>query len=125
MEAAPEFARTLRVTRVEATQRSLDELLAELDRTAAELRDKRTLGILRKYRELVQSFLDTVLHETFAVEQRTGFDRKGRRRIYVLVQQVNQALEELTRLTLARHADPLALLEKLGEIRGLLVDLYA
>ncbi|HHW15013.1 MAG TPA: YaaR family protein, partial [Firmicutes bacterium] len=105
-------------------RRSLDELLEELDRTAAELRDKRTLAVLRKYRELVQSFLDTVIHEAFAVEQRTGFDRKGRRRVYVLVQQVNQALEELTRLTLARHADPLALLEKLGEIRGLLVDLY-
>ncbi|MDI6871703.1 MAG: YaaR family protein [Bacillota bacterium] len=122
--AKPEFARTLGVARVEAIHCTLDELLAELDRTAEELRDKRSLAVLRKYRELVQSFLDTVLHQAYAVQQQTGFDRKGRRRVYVLVQRVNQALEELAQLTLSRHADPLLLLEKLGEIRGLLVDLY-
>ncbi len=123
-EPAPEFARTLGVARVGAARRTLDELLADLDRTAEELRDKRSLAVLRKYRELVQSFLDTVLHETYAVRQQTGFDRRGRRRVYVLVQRVNQALEELAELTLSRHADPLSLLEKLGEIRGMLVDLY-
>ncbi len=121
---APEFSQTLGVARIEAVHRTLDELLAELDRTAEELRDKRSLGVLRHYRELVQSFLDTVLHGAFEVQQQTGFDRTGRRRIYVLVQRVNQALEELAGVTLSRHADPLALLEKLGEIRGLLVDLY-
>ncbi|MGE5553819.1 MAG: YaaR family protein [Betaproteobacteria bacterium] len=123
-EPALEFAKTLGVARVEAAHRSLDELLADLDRTAEELRDKRSLAVLRKYRELVRSFLDTVLHETYAVQQQTGIDRKGRRRVYVLIQRVNQALEELTELTLSRHADPLSLLEKLGEIRGMLVDLY-
>jgi uncharacterized protein YaaR (DUF327 family) len=44
--------------------------------------------------------------------------------VYLLVQQVNQAVVELADLTLQRHADPLALLAKLGEIRGLLLDLY-
>jgi uncharacterized protein YaaR (DUF327 family) len=122
--ATPEFARTLGVARVGAVRRTLDELLADLDRTAGELRDKRSLAALRKYRELVQSFLDTVLPETYAVRPQTGFDRQGRRRVYVLVQRVNRALEELTELVLARQADPLSLLEKLGEIRGLLVDLY-
>jgi hypothetical protein len=112
------------VARVEAVHRTLEELLADLDATAAELRDKRNLGLLKKYRGLVQSFLDTVLHQAYEVDQQTGFDRRGRRRVYLIVQRVNVALEELTALTFARHADPLGLLEKLGEIRGLLVDLY-
>lgn len=122
--APPEFARTLSVARVELVHRTLDELLEDLDQAAAELKDKRTLGVLKKYRELVQSFLDHVQKEAYQVQEQTGFDRRGRRRAYVLVQRVNQAVEELAELTLARHADPLALLQKLGEIRGLLVDLY-
>lgn len=122
--AAAEFGKTLEVARVEAAQRTLNEILADLDAVGDELKEKRSLALLKKYRRLVQSFLDTVLHEAFRVQQQTGFDRKGRRRAYLLVQRVNQALEELTELTLARHADPLSLLEKLGEIRGLLIDLY-
>lgn len=122
--AAPEFAQTLGVARVQAVHRTVEEILSDLDAAGEELRDKRSLALLRKYRELVQSFLDTVLHQAYEVQPQTGFDRKGRRRVYLLVQRVNVALEELTELTLSRHADPLALLEKLGEIRGLLVDLY-
>jgi uncharacterized protein YaaR (DUF327 family) len=122
--AEPEFSRSLAVARVEATRRTLDELLEDLDKSAAELKDKRTLGSLRKYKELVQSFLDTVVHQAYEVDQQGGFDRRGRRRVYLLVQQVNQAVVELADLTLQRHADPLALLAKLGEIRGLLLDLY-
>ena len=122
--AEPEFSRTLAIARVEETHRTLDELLDDLDKSAAELKDKRTLGSLRKYRELVKSFLDTAVGQMYSVDQQGGFDRKGRRRVYLLVQRVNQAVEELARLTLERHSDPLALLEKLGEIRGLLVDLY-
>lgn len=122
--SAPEFSQTFGVARVEVTRRALDELLSDLDAVAEELKDKRSLALLRKYRELVQSFLDTFLREAFSVQQRTGFDRKGRRRVYLLVERVNRALEELAELTLSRHADALSLLEKLGEIRGLLVDLY-
>lgn len=120
---APEFARTLEVARVEQVHQTLDELLADLDRAAEELKDHRTLAALRRYRGLVQAFLDTVLHQAYEVQQQTGLDHRGRR-VYFLVRRVNEALEELARLTLSRHADPLALLEKLGEIRGLLVDLY-
>lgn len=122
--AEPDFSRTLAVARVEATRRALDELLEDLDKSAAELKDKRTLGALRKYKELVQSFLDAVVHQAYSVDQQGGFDRKGRRRVYLLVQRVNEAVAELADLTLARHADPVGLLAKLGEIRGLLIDLY-
>ena len=41
-----------------------------------------------------------------------------------MVRVVDQKLEELTRLLLARERDNLAIAARLDEIRGLLLDLY-
>lgn len=118
------FAQALRVTRSEATRGELSDLVDQLDEQGRLLKDSRTLAALKRYRELVQKFLKTAVDEAYGLSEERGFDRKGRRRVFILVRLVNAAVEELTRSVLDQHADPLALLEKLGEIRGLLIDLY-
>jgi uncharacterized protein YaaR (DUF327 family) len=119
-----EFSETLKVTKTEAVKGELSELMEALDKQALLLRDSRSLATIRRYRELVQSFLKTAVDESFELSEERAFDRRGRRRVFLLVKQVNKAVEELTRMVLEQQADPLSLLEKMGEIRGLLIDLY-
>jgi uncharacterized protein YaaR (DUF327 family) len=119
-----DFDKTLAVVRVEAVKESLDQLLTDLDQAAETLKKTRTVGALARYRELVQSFVKKVVGESYEVRQEGGFDRKGRRRVYLLVQKINTALEQLADSLLSAHAESLSLLDKLGEIRGMLVDLY-
>lgn len=107
-----------------ARKEQLDQLLKDLDEQAEALKGNRSLATLRRYRELVKSFLETAVGETYHVREEVGVDRRGRRRLFILVGQVNDALEELTKMVLDAQKPGLEILDKLGEIRGMLVDLY-
>lgn len=119
-----EFSETLRVTATEAKRGDMADILEELDELAKQLKDSRTLALMKKYREKMQSFLKTAVEQSYELGEERAFDRKGRRRVFLLVKKVNQAVEDLTRMVLDQQFDSLQLLQKLGEIRGMLIDLY-
>ncbi|MGE5577112.1 MAG: YaaR family protein [Syntrophothermus sp.] len=118
------FHDALQAAQGQAAREQLDELLALLDLQAGRLKDKRDLAELYRYRDLVRRFLDIIVKEAYNVHEETGFNRRGRRKLFLLVKKVDTALEELAETVLKAQAGSLELLAKLGEIRGLLVDLY-
>ena len=50
-------------------------------------------------------------------------DKKGRHRVYGIVKQINQTLDELAAELLKEEKDHLAILGKIDEIRGLILDI--
>lgn len=79
---------------------------------------------LKAYRELVRQFVREAVENTFMLQNRTGWDRRGRQKIYTLVQQIDATLAELTELVKEGQENQLEILAKLDAIRGMLVDLY-
>ncbi|MCR5720633.1 MAG: YaaR family protein, partial [Lachnospiraceae bacterium] len=51
-------------------------------------------------------------------------DRKGRHRIYGIIRLVDQNLDDLAQALMKDEKDNLEILEKIGEIRGLLLDIF-
>lgn len=123
-QKGPAFEDVLADTQSHARRERLDRLLKEIDAQAELLKGSRSLATLRRYRELIQAFLETAVGEAYQLQQQIGVDRRGRRRLYLLVKKVNTAVEELTQMVLDSQRSGLEILAKLGEIRGLLVDLY-
>lgn len=120
----PQFHDALQAAQGQGVREQLDELLSLLDLQAGRLKDKRDLAELYRYRDLVRRFLDIVVKEAYNVHEETGFNRRGRRKSFLLVKKVDTALEDLAEKVLKAQAGGLEILAKLGEIRGMLVDLY-
>jgi uncharacterized protein len=63
------------------------------------------------------------MRSTYSSDKQSSFDARGRYKEYSIVHKINAELEKLTSQVLADQKDNLTILEQLGTIRGLLVDL--
>lgn len=98
--------------------------LEEVDRAGQLLLENPTPARLEEYKRQVAAVLRELSRRAFRVVTETGAVRAGRQRLLTIVRAVNEELEALARLVLAREKDRLAIVARLDQIRGLLVDLY-
>ncbi|MFS8581614.1 MAG: YaaR family protein [Limnochordales bacterium] len=120
---ATAFRDELRLRELEREQ-AAEKALADLDQAAERLRKEPGLETLAAYKQALRAAIEDALRRAYRVQAETGFSGGGRRRLLYVVRVVDQKLEELTRLLLARERDNLAIAARLDEIRGLLLDLY-
>jgi uncharacterized protein YaaR (DUF327 family) len=106
-------------------QESLNKLLRQLDEVGSRLSRSFSLYDLRNYKDLLQHFLKETQGRVYVMRQQIGWSRFGKSKLYQRIERINLELDELTKITLNQQKDPLKMLNKLDEIRGLLVDLYS
>lgn len=112
--------------RVEEKQikQELKEILNDIDNLGKNMAEHRNVEDLQEYKNKVKDFLATSLKKIYKLKEDMSFDRRGRHRIYSLVEKVDKELEELTDMFMDKQQDKLALVAKVDEIRGLLIDVY-
>jgi len=103
----------------------IESISQELDEQAKRFAKSPTLEQLTKYKELVAKFIATAVRRMYQTIRTTGWQGTGRQKIYSIVQKIDEALEQLTQEILAGHVNQIALMAKLDEIRGLVLDLYS
>ena len=103
----------------------LDNLLAEVDKQGKKLLDHMTIRELKKYKEVVKRFLGEAFKSSFKVKEQAGWDRRGKYKVFTLVEEIDKKMEELSSLLMEEHKDQLLILETLDEIRGMLLDIYS
>ncbi|NLC54194.1 MAG: YaaR family protein [Firmicutes bacterium] len=103
---------------------SWDQLLGRVDEAGKRLLKQPSMETLRSYRSAVRGFLKEALRGSYQMKGESRWDRRGNRRVFSVVQRLNQALEELTTAVLEKNAEPMTMMAKIDEIRGLLIDLY-
>lgn len=101
----------------------LRSLMADIDEKSAALKEMLDIESLMAYKEMVSIFLREVL-SAYDVSKRDYLDYRGRHKIYVIIDEVNQKLSRLTEEFMKKEKDTLDILKKIDEIRGLLVDMY-
>jgi|SRR5690606_33667393 len=102
---------------------SWDQLLGRVDEAGKRLLKQPSMETLRSYRSAVRGFLKEALRGSYQMKGESRWDRRGNRRVFSVVQRLNQALEELTTAVLEKNAEPMTMMAKIDEIRGLLIDL--
>lgn len=114
------------VQRLEAKQwqEKMERLLEQIDLQAEKIKKNQTVSELYRYRDLVRDFVREATRRMYQRREEGRWDRRGKFRVMSVVAEVDRQLGELTRLVLEDQQDPLAILQKLGEIRGILVDIY-
>lgn len=84
---------------------------------------KKDIKDMKKYRTLIKGFLNEVLSRSHEFSRENFLDRRGRHRVYGIVRMVDETLDALAAELVAEEKDNISILAKIGEIRGLLLDI--
>ena len=103
----------------------LGNLLSDIEKQGRVLGETLNIRDLKKYKDLIQKFLDYAVNKMYQMREQHGWDRRGRHKVYSMVETVNKEMESLTQMLLSEQKDKIAVLAKVDEIRGLLVDIYS
>ncbi|KFL16474.1 YaaR family protein [Geobacillus stearothermophilus] len=118
------FTEVMAKTRRDVVWERINEQVRQIEEQGKKLAESRTVEDLRKYKQLVKSFLDDAVKNGLQLEEQRGFSRGGRARIYKLVKEVDQKLVELTNEVLKKEQKGLEILRLVGEIQGLIINIY-
>ncbi len=102
----------------------LDKLLEKINEQGAKLSQNPTYGELRSYRNMVRSFIGEAVNRSYTLEAKLGWDNRGRQKMYSVIKKVDDELAGLTEDVRVGQERQLSIMERLGAIRGMLVDLY-
>ena len=108
----------------ELTKDHLQQLLVNIDQQGQKLSDSPTFNELRKYKDLVKQFMGEVTKNGVALYQTDIWDPYAGNKTLKTVQTIDHKLMELTNQVLNQQDKGLSLLERIGEIKGLLINLY-
>ncbi len=107
----------------EQQKRRTSQLWQEVESASNELKRKVDLISLRRYQEQVRRFLHHVIGGAYQINDKNVRDNRGRVKQMSLIKVVDQHLEELASMVMAEEKDRLAILGRIDQIRGMLIDL--
>lgn len=105
-------------------QNVLTHMMEEITMQGDKLAKHRDIKDMKRYRTLVKDFLNEVVNRSHAFARENFLDRKGRHRVYGIIRLVDKNLDELAQELVKDEKDNLEILNKIGEIRGLLLDIF-
>ncbi|MDE6621456.1 MAG: YaaR family protein [Lachnospiraceae bacterium] len=80
---------------------------------------------MRRYRTLIKEFMNEIVNRSHKFSRENFLDRRGRHRVYGIIRLVDEKLDELAQELVSEECDKIAILAKVDEIRGLLLDIFA
>lgn len=80
---------------------------------------------MRRYRMLIKEFMNEIVNRSHKFSRENFLDRRGRHRVYGIIRLVDEKLDELAQELVSEQCDKIDILAKVGEIRGLLLDIFA
>lgn len=104
-------------------QARVSSLIGEISEQGKKLSKHTDVRDMKKYRELVKTFLNEVVYRSHKFSRENFLDRRGRHRVYGIVKLIDKNLDELASELIKDEKDNLAILSKIDEIKGLLLDI--
>ena len=106
-------------------QEKLGNMMQEITEQGEKIAKHMDIKDMRKYRELVKGFLNEVVNRSHKFSRENFLDRRGRHRVYGIVKLVDKNLDELAGELVKEEKNHLEIVERIDDIRGLLLDITA
>ena len=103
-------------------QEKLGSMMKDITDQGEKIAKHMDIKDMKKYRELVKGFLNEVVNRSHQFSRENFLDRRGRHRVYGIVKLVDKNLDELASELVKDEKDHLAIVGKVDDIRGLLLD---
>lgn len=104
---------------VEQLVRMAEQIKLQGDRLTRSM----TVRSLRMYKALVKQFLEETARRGVGLRETKGWDRRGRTRRYKLLDEIDSRLTAMADELVDNEQGRLELLQRIGEIRGLLINI--
>ncbi|RNF38738.1 YaaR family protein [Planococcus salinus] len=118
------FANVMRKSQATLHMETLNQLMAAIDAEGQKLSKHKTLENLRDYKNSVKQFLGEAVHHGLQFSEKKSFTMHGDVKTHQLVEVVDQKLMELHDAVLQQEHEGIDTLSLIGEIKGLLVNMY-
>jgi uncharacterized protein YaaR (DUF327 family) len=119
------FAELVTQSKTKLQQDALHQLYQDIEEQGEQLAHRMTVENLREYKKLVKRFLQEAVQYGLELKNTNGFNRRGRPRHYKIVEEIDRKLVELTNQILQEEKNQLEILSLVGDIKGMLVNLYS
>lgn len=104
-------------------QNRLSSMMEDITKQGEKIAKHMDIRDMKRYRELVKGFMNEVVNRSHEFSRENFLDRRGRHRVYGIVKVVDKNLDDLAGELLKDEKDHIAILEKVNEIQGLLLDI--
>ena len=105
-------------------QKKIGGLMSQIDEQGTKISKKKDIRDMRRYRELIKELLNEVIYRSHEFSRENFLDRRGRHRVYGIIRLVDKNLDELAEELMKDEQDNISILSKIGEIQGLLLDIF-
>ena len=102
----------------------LSAMMQEITQQGDRISKKMDVRDMKKYRALIKDFMNEIVNRSHKFSRQNFLDKKGRHRVYGIIRQVDDTLDELARELVKDEKDHIAILSRIDEIRGLLLDIF-
>ena len=101
----------------------LSSLMKDIEEQGEKIAKHMDMKDMRKYRATIKEFMNEVVSNSHEFSRENFLDRRGRHRVYGIIKQVDSNLDDLAQELMKEEKDHLAILQKVDDIRGLLLDI--
>ncbi len=106
-------------------QSRLNFMMKEIIQHGNKLAKHMDIRDMRKYRQLIKEFMNEIVNRSHKFSRENFLDKRGRHRVYGMVKLVDKTLDELATELIKDEKDHISILNKIDEIKGLLLDILA
>ena len=126
---APESDGSFRFTLLSSIQEqelqaSLAVMMEDITQQGNKLSRKMDIRDMKLYRRMIKEFMNEIVTHSHSFSRENFLDKRGRHRVYGMVKLIDQALDDLAEELMREEQDHLAILNKIGEIQGMILDLF-
>lgn len=104
-------------------QEKLKEMVDEITKQGQKISEHMDIRDLKVYRTMISNFINEVVANSHKFSRENFLDKRGRHRVYGIVRLVNDKLDELAQELISSEKDQVNILDRIGEIQGLVLDI--
>ena len=101
----------------------LNLMMQEITQQGKAIGKRRDIRDMQRYRTMIKTFLNEIVTRSHEFSRENFLDRKGRHRVYGIIRLIDANLDDLAKLLMEDEKKHIDILNKIGEIEGLLIDI--
>jgi hypothetical protein len=118
------FSALVKEGQAKLQKEALDRLLTDIEQQADWVMRSRTMESFLRFKRQVQQFMKEAVNAGFELRQSREWHHGGGPKTLTIVKKIDEKLAEMTEQFLRKGQQALDLLADIGEIKGLLMNLY-
>lgn len=101
----------------------IKQMIEEITAQGQKIAEHMDIRDMKAYRGMISNFVNEVVANSHKFSRENFLDKRGRHRVYGIVRVVNQKLDELAQELIKTEKNQMDILDRVGEIQGLVLDI--